>query len=397
MTTVLFVHGTGVRKDDYQESLEVVTKELKTLRPNINVESCLWGDTLGAKLSEKVLSVPNYDSTLSVGDPARPEDYQRALWGMLYQDPLYELQVLALAGRTTNGAIGQDDPPGELLDAQVRRFQPTAALQARLADAGLANTFEAARQAVVDSDAYRDALQSAAEDLAPYRAAVARAIIAQAIMLARIQDRYPAVLMDADLRDQLVNQIADALGDPDLSISGWVGKQIFRLAQKLGAMDQVQRRRGALTNAAYPFAGDVLLYQARGEPIRDFIRAKIEQAAPPVVVIAHSLGGIACVDLFALPNPPQVELLVTVGSQAPFLYEIGALHSLGPGEKLPASFPKAWLNIYDLGDFLSYIGAGVFPDRVEDLLVDNKQPFPESHSAYWGNQTMWQAIGKRLP
>jgi hypothetical protein len=316
---------------------------------------------------------------------------------MLYQDPLYELQVLALAGRPANGAIGQDEPPGELLDEQVRQLQPTTALQASLADAGLDHTFEAARQAVIGSDAYRTALQGATEDLAPYRTAVARAIIAQAIMLSRNQDRYPAALMDADLRDRVISQLADALGDPDLSIGGWAAKQIFRLAQKLGVMDQVQRKRGALTNAAYPFAGDVLLYQVRGEPIRDFIRAQIEQAAPPVVVLAHSLGGIACVDLFALLNPPQIELLVTVGTQASFLYEIGALHSLKPGEKLPASFPKRWLNIYDLGDFLSYIGAGVFPDRVEDLLVDNKQPFPESHSAYWGNQTMWNAIEQRLP
>lgn len=91
-----------------------------------------------------------------------------------------------------------------------------------------------------------------------------------------------------------------------------------------------------------------------------------------------------------------MHLLVTFGSQAPFLYEINALHSLQYGEPLPAHFPD-WLNIYDLRDFLSYVGAGVFPKKVQDVLVDNKQPFPRSHSSYWTNPATWRAVVPRLP
>jgi hypothetical protein len=93
---------------------------------------------------------------------------------------------------------------------------------------------------------------------------------------------------------------------------------------------------------------------------------------------------------------PQVHLLITVGSQAPFLYEIKALHSLQYGEPLLPDFP-AWLNIYDLRDFLSYVGERVFPEKVRDVRVDNKQPFPRSHSAYWTNPATWKAIVSRLP
>jgi pimeloyl-ACP methyl ester carboxylesterase len=114
-----------------------------------------------------------------------------------------------------------------------------------------------------------------------------------------------------------------------------------------------------------------------------------------VTLLAHSLGGIACVDALIEEAIPGVERLVTVGSQAPFFYEIDALSALPYGKPLPDQFP-AWLNIYDSRDFLSYIAAGVFPDRVTDKRVDNRQPFPLVHSAYWCNAAVWQHIREFL-
>jgi pimeloyl-ACP methyl ester carboxylesterase len=112
------------------------------------------------------------------------------------------------------------------------------------------------------------------------------------------------------------------------------------------------------------------------------------------VVVAHSLGGIACVDLL-VKQRIDIRLLVTVGSQAPFLYEIGALSSLLHDQPLPPHFPP-WLNIYDPRDLLSYIGAKVFPGRVSDVKVNNRQPFPEAHGAYWTNPQVWSAIAEVL-
>jgi len=42
-------------------------------------------------------------------------------------------------------------------------------------------------------------------------------------------------------------------------------------------------------------------------------------------------------------------------------------------------------------------GAPLFPGRVEDVEVDNGQPFPQSHSAYRANPKVWDAIVSRLP
>ena len=108
-------------------------------------------------------------------------------------------------------------------------------------------------------------------------------------------------------------------------------------------------------------------------------------------LVAHSLGGIICVDLLVREEFPTVAGLVTVGSQSPFLYEIGALPALTYPDPLPDHFPR-WVNIYDRRDMLSYVAAGVLGDRVADVEVDNGQPFPQSHSAYFSNSDVWAAI-----
>lgn len=67
------------------------------------------------------------------------------------------------------------------------------------------------------------------------------------------------------------------------------------------------RYRESLTLGATPYAGDVIKYVTRGAVLREKIRKTVHEAKPPVVVVAHSLGGIACVDLFAEPDPPPVQ------------------------------------------------------------------------------------------
>ncbi len=65
------------------------------------------------------------------------------------------------------------------------------------------------------------------------------------------------------------------------------------------------------------------------------------------------------------------------------------------GEGLPDTLPKSWLTVYDRSDFLSYKAEPAFPGRVTDVQVDNGQPFPESHSAYWHNdEQVWKATAR---
>jgi hypothetical protein len=98
----------------------------------------------------------------------------------------------------------------------------------------------------------------------------------------------------------------------------------------------------------------------------------------------------------------QVKLLITVGSQAPYFYEINALQSLPYRDETKVSevaelaaafkdFPT-WVNLHNRRDFLSYVGGEVFPQnsavqpptpRVTDLEVHSRLPFPQSHTSYF--------------
>jgi hypothetical protein len=90
---------------------------------------------------------------------------------------------------------------------------------------------------------------------------------------------------------------------------------------------------------------------------------------------------------------PGLRLLVTVGSQAPFLHELGALAGLSPEASLPSAFPP-WLNIFDRHDLLAFQAAPVFSGdaRVTDREVSSRQPFPVSHGAYWKLPAVYDEI-----
>ncbi|QKQ72313.1 hypothetical protein [Nostoc sp. TCL240-02] len=391
MTTVIFVHGTGIREREYNETFQVIEQKIYAQRPDIKVAPCLWG-ALGARFNDNRASVPLEDATLALS--SGEEDADIVLWGQLYRDPLYELRLLSLKPIESGNPFGEE--PGDILQSRVASLTPVSQLQAKLQEAGIAEVFEPAREAVIRSEPYEQALLTVSEsDLSEHYAPIARAVVAQAMFISEQQEEFPPILTDAQLRDDVVELLTLALGEAELGLGGWLLKPFVELAQH-GGTNYVRGNRLELTDKISPMPGDILLYLTRGEKIREFIKQQIEQAEPPVVLIAHSLGGIACVDLLVQQQLSQVELLVTVGSQAPFLYEINALYSLEYGQLLPEHFPE-WLNIYDLRDFLSYVGKNIFPERVQDVRVDSRQPFPRSHGAYWTNAKTWEAIISRLP
>ncbi len=391
MTTVIFVHGTGIREREYNETFQIIEQKIHAQRPDIKVSPCLWG-VLGARFNDNRASVPLENATLALSESE--EDAEIVLWGQLYRDPLYELRLLSLKPIESGNPFGEE--PGDVLQSRVASLTPGSQLEAKLQEAGIAEVFEPAREAVIRSEPYERALLTVSEsDLSEYYAPIARAVVAQAMFISELQEKFPPILTDAQLRDEVVELLTLALGEAELGLGGWLLKPFVALAQHRGT-NYVRGNRLELTDKISPMPGDILLYQTRGEKIRAFIQQQIEQAEPPVVLIAHSLGGIACVDLLVQQQLSQVELLVTVGSQAPFLYEINALYSLEYGQLLPEHFPQ-WLNIYDLRDFLSYVGNKIFPERVQDVRVDSRQPFPRSHGAYWTNAKTWEAIISRLP
>ncbi|WMI56836.1 hypothetical protein RBH85_08610 [Streptomyces rochei] len=277
---------------------------------------------------------------------------------------------------------------------------PDLRVRARLADLLAEGDGPAAElgpglaRAVADLAAH-PLLAPAAASLAPDDLAEIAARCLTAQVVAGLLDTDVPLVPVGVTRDAVVGRLAAVLGASARGAERGVRSLALRVASSAASRAVVRRRR-ALTEAAHPAAGDVLRYLSRGEAVRAGLRALIAGLEPPVAIVAHSLGGIIALDTLVLTPLPQVRLLVTAGSQAPFLYESGSLPSLEHPAPLPAHVPD-WLNLYDPRDLLSYLGAGLFPGRVTDIAVDSRQPFPAAHSAYWTNSEVYRHIGERLP
>ena len=217
---------------------------------------------------------------------------------------------------------------------------------------------------------------------------MARAIVAATLRAAE-DAGLPAVA--GATRDDLVLGVTTELHGYGMGVGSFLLRPVKGLAQRW-VTGKLTGDRGALSDAAAPTAGDVLCFLAHGEGARAYVRSAIRDLGPgPTYLLAHSLGGIICADLLIRDAVPGVAGLVTVGSQTPFMYEIGAFPALSHPDPLPDHMPR-WLNVYDRQDVLSYVGEGVFGDRIGDVRVDNGQPFHHSHSAYWTNPELWSAV-----
>ncbi|KOU72130.1 MULTISPECIES: hypothetical protein [Streptomyces] len=408
----LFVHGTGVRRERHDRLFALVRGRLTARFPEARVDSCYWGDRFGATLGAGGRSVPGLRPAAGAAPDA--VDEETAEWALLLADPLCELRVLAEAGwadggQDPDGPGGGDDdafampgvqPAGVRVLALLAGLPPAPPhpgdeLGALLHGTGLAAGFPAALTGAADSaEAARAADRATGEPQARELAtALARAVTAGALAAAGA---------DADCtgaeRDRLVELLTTRLGG-DARVPGARAAAVLgRLAMRVTTQPLLNAWRGSLTVGATPALGDILRYQARGHDLREFLHARIAAAPGPAVLIGHSLGGIALVDLLALAAArgeavPGTELLVTVGSQAPFLYELGALTALEPGAKLPYGFPR-WLNVYDRQDVLSYLAGPVFPGdpRITDHEIGSRQPFPACHSAYWKQDSLYERI-----
>ncbi|MFJ9581119.1 hypothetical protein ACIRQF_32625 [Streptomyces sp. NPDC101191] len=392
--------------------MERVREGLRPLRPDVAVTPCYWGGSAGSTLHANGISVPGYGTgrgapgagdggTGAAGTAAEDgePDEDVELWGLLYLDPLLELRLVASESTARQELAPGARPPGEALSSAALSLAGDPPLRGLLDAAGIGDEFASAVAAVLTSPDGRQFLR--APDAGAGAAVLARAFVAEAVR--RRTERNGSAAFDGTARDEAVARIVTLLpGDPSDEAGthrGPVTRRVKRLTGRLAlglASAQVVKRRSALTDAAHPAAGDVLLYLSRGAAIREIVAEAVRVAEPPVVLLAHSLGGIASLDLLVLRQLPEVELLVTVGSQAPFLYELGALPSLEHGRPLPAHVPR-WLNVYDRRDLLSYVGAGVFPGRVDDVALDSRQPFPLSHSAYWSNPELYRLLAAELP
>lgn len=373
METILFVHGTGVRTEGYEHTLDLIRAKASRFLPGFKVEGCNWGEPWGARLNFAGKSIPG---PIPEGLGAAAVDSAKlALWSLLADDPLIELKV----------AVHNASPHGHQGKALWKAVVDLAAFPTAIEK--LKNwKADALWPELIASIAADEKWRKTVEELSGSRvdraAELARAVVAA--FLIHLRYRGESSLTGAQ-RDELVLALMLPIGGAAAGLKDWLSKKLT---------NYVEPRRAELNDKLAPVIGDILRYQARGGTLREFIGSRVEQSHA-TVILAHSLGGIATVDWLA-ESRRSVRALVTVGSQAAFFYEIDALFSRGLGTGLPDHFPSTWLNVYDKRDFLGYAASEIFDRKAMDLEVDNGQPFPASHSAYWQNDVAWGEIARIL-
>lgn len=383
--TLLFVHGTGVRQVGYAASIKQIRENARKADLPVDVVGCFWGGSEGARLNLGGASIPGYLEA-GGGEPDE-DDSLMALWSVLYTDPWYELRVLRNMPLEGQFPFGQE-APSEALRRSMEEFIPSELLRAALEAAHLQEYFHAAVAALLKAVEFTEACETAPSDPLEHRRAIARALIAYTLVAAEEAEH---LYMNGAVRDGLVEQLTNDLHGYGMGVGEFLLRPVKGLALRL-VTKKLVGDRGTVSDAAAPAAGDILRYVANGQRIRAYVQQSIADLGKgPVILVGHSLGGIICVDLLVRQAIPEVAALITVGTQAPLFYEIGALPSLNWKNPLPGHFPP-WLNIYDRHDLLSYIGSQVFPGQVKDVEAKNGQPFPQSHSAYWTNPDVWTAV-----
>lgn len=407
MATFLFIHGTGVRENDVANSVKLIEAGISgfnQLKEAHSVKFCFWGGELGTPTRTTFLSIPDYESR--GGEVVVDEKGEsNGLWELLYADPFFEINLLIIkasgAEKESKAITAMRKDLKSKLDGLTKIKQE---LETLLVKGGLQQHFESCRKSVSDSSEFQSLIDVAVPPMGPYRRATARSICALSAITSNNELIFPRFQEDRELRKEIIDKLTSELGGEEAFIPSWVAKPFIK-----GFLKHVHSQFGRYVRDNYRFVGDILLYQTKGSTIRKAIKAKINECDGPVVILGHSLGGIASFDMLveeakAHPNGDsqilnKVTMFVTVGSQVPFLYELNCLQSLRndgkpeQAEKLPLTFPKRWLNCYDPNDLLSYVAEGLFPGNlVKDIPVKSNTVFPEAHSAYWSQQTMWKAI-----
>lgn len=373
--TILFVHGTGERLRSQESFPAFLHARAKHFGIGWDIEPCLWGDAVGTEFIGKSLPDPPEEN--------ERERQQTREWSYYDADPLFGLRLLSLPDSgNAKGSLG-GPPVWELAWEKIRAYVPSDDLDALLDRGALNSTWPAAWGEILGDPVVKEAFQASGDNTADPSRALAEGVIARLVTLAEAP-------VSRATRGKLIERLRV---DWQADVRG-VGTLVSKfIAAK--ATSWLRTHRSEWSNAASLKVGDILLYQTRGEHIRLFLAARAAKLKPPVVLLAHSLGGVACVDLMASPAAPtDVRGLITAGSQAPLFHELGALSSIKEGADLPERFPN-WLNFYDRNDFLSYVGRRMF-SRVTDVEVKSGLSFPESHSGYWSCDETWLEIGRFL-
>ena len=221
-TNFIFVHGTGVRQPAYGVALKKINQHLKNKDQSYQVHQCYWGEENGSKLNEGGKSIPTFDTNRSIDGSLSEEDYKIGLWNLLYQDPLFELEILSLR-ESESPYIPRQETAGETLDKTIKSFFPSQTLLEQLTEAGInKDVFVQAKENILEDKKYQNAIHQVQPPLGDYRLAIAKALVAQSAIFVSSQDGSQALCFTGQRRDQIVDQIVSEIGGSDRGAVDWV-------------------------------------------------------------------------------------------------------------------------------------------------------------------------------
>ena len=401
-TTLVFIHGTGVRKEGYEQTFAKLVDGLDHAgRGDIKVKGVLWGDTLGVNFTDaEIAAVLPPAAVMAVG--AVPTDWETFLWEQLLIDPLYELRLAAIRQL---GAVVSGAPLPGAVHPEIIMSTRVATLPQRLAEplpggVTIVAIGEAAVKIAATPELTQAVLAAPGAGDIDLNYAVARAVVAEALVRSRggVGEGPDALYVLSD-RQALVELIVPQL-IPVMGLKGWLLDKAKGIAEAIATHYGVKRRDGLLVGGG-PVIGDILLYQRRGDTILDTIENTILESANDgeVIALGHSLGGIMLVDLLSRPRAAgklPVRKLITVGSQSPAFYACDSLGTIRKGAALPPGAPfLPWLNVFDRNDFLSFCASRCFPGMpagIADFEIKSGVSFPEAHSAYFRQDAFYRRL-----
>lgn len=365
----------------YKGSFAAAKKMAAEADVQLRLVDCLWGDATGVSKEFEGLSLPDFESDQ---DRLNRDQQAAARWNWLFDDPLFEIRLLTIRDRSavSPAPIPGQEPEWSRTFSRISNYSPSTDLVYLLQRGRLDSFWASAWQEVIHRVEVRQAFEASAHELAEASHALGRAVVAQLHVAANESGSSGP---SHALREQILDRL---LEDWEQRVLG-LGTFFWDLAKK-AASGYIKSRRTRITRSAVFPIGDILLYQKHGDRIRSFIRDKVIQSPKPIALLAHSLGGIACVDMLASGQVRDVKCLVTAGSQAPLFNELDCLAGIRRGDPLPSGFPP-WMNFYDRNDFLSFVASRIWPS-VLDEVSDSGMPFPDSHGAYFSNPKNWEII-----
>ena len=394
--TLFFVHGTGVRKPDYEATLDDIREgcaRQPALKDVVIADNCPWGEELGNNARLVNLTLPPEQRTRALAPTLTPAEFKLALWSILLDDPLFELRIAAQQPAEQGPSIGRQ-PPDVLIAAALARVEANPP-----ATTGLpATRLSAAAKALgATPELAAAALAAGAADDPELVEIVARGVVAFALAPTNGEVTRPAAALNGALRDAAVLAVTMAIAPTTRGLRSWVKGKVTDTIKGF-ATQRLLDRRGGLTGDSATTIGDIFFHLRRGAILLDFLTARMAPWPQPIVAVGHSLGGVMLVDLLSRVNHPPVAKLVTVGSQAPLFYAMDSLENLRPGNPTPVPFVP-WLNIYDRADFLSYLAGEVFGTgaQIRDEEVHAGVPFPDAHGAYWQQARTFELIADFWP